>query len=308
MAINRAQLVKELEPGLNALFGLEYNQHADETGMIFDVENSDRAFEEETMLGGFGAAPTKAEGAGVTYDSAEEAWTARYTHETIALAFSLTEEAIEDNLYDKLSSRYTKALARSMVHTKNVKGAAVLNNAFNSAYTGGDGKELCATDHPLLSGGTMSNELTTAADLNETSLESALIQLSDMVDERGLKVAIQGQSLIIPPSLAFVAEKILKSELSTTLGGSSATNVNDINALRSKGMLPGGYDVNHYLTDTDAWFMKTDAPNGLKFFQRVKMKTGMEGDFETGNVRYKARERYSMGWSDPRAIFGSPGA
>ena len=307
MAINRAQLVKELEPGLNALFGLEYQQYGDETGIIFDTESSDRAFEEEVMIGGFGAAPTKGEGAGVTYDSAQEAWTARYTHETIALAFALTEEAIEDNLYDKLASRYTKALARSMAHTKNVKGAAILNNAFNSGYTGGDNKELCATDHPLLSGGTLSNELTSAADLNETSLESALIQIADMVDERGLKAAVRGMSLIIPSELSFVAERVLKSELSTTIAN-SATNVNDVNAIRSKGMLSGGYDVNHYLTDADAWFIKTDAPNGLKHFQRASMKTGMEGDFETGNVRYKARERYVFGWSDPRSIFGTPGA
>jgi len=302
MAINRAQLVKELEPGLNALFGLEYQQYGDETGIIFDTESSDRAFEEEVMLGGFGAAPTKGEGAGVTYDAAQEAWTARYSHETIALAFSLTEEAIEDNLYDKLSSRYTKALARSMAHTKNVKGASVLNNAFSSSYTGGDSTELCSTSHPLLSGGSLSNHLTTAADLNETSLESALIQIADMVDERGLKAAVRGMSLIIPSELAFVAERVLKSELRV------ATADNDINAIRSKGMLPSGYDVNHYLTDSDAWFIKTDAPNGLKHFQRASMKTGMEGDFETGNVRYKARERYSFGWSDPRAIFGSPGA
>ncbi len=302
MAINRAQLVKELEPGLNALFGLEYQQYGDETGIIFDTESSDRAFEEEVMLGGFGAAPTKGEGAGVTYDAAQEAWTARYTHETIALAFALTEEAIEDNLYDKLSSRYTKALARSMAHTKNVKGASVLNNAFSSTYTGGDSTELCSTSHPLLSGGSLSNHLGTAADLNETSLESALIEIADMVDERGLKAAVRGMSLIIPSELAFVAERVLKSELRI------ATADNDINAIRSKGMLPGGYDVNHYLTDSDAWFVKTDAPNGLKHYQRASMKTGMEGDFETGNVRYKARERYSFGWSDPRAIFGSPGA
>ena len=307
MAINRAQLVKELEPGLNALFGLEYQQYGDETKMIFDSESSDRAFEEEVMLGGFGAAPTKAEGAGVTYDSAQEAWTARYQHETIALAFALTEEAIEDNLYDKLSSRYTKALARSMAHTKNVKGASVLNNAFNSAFAGGDGKELIATDHPLLSGGVMSNELTTPADMNETSLESALIQISEMTDERGLKAAVRGLSLVIPASLAFVAERVLKSDLSTTISN-SATNVNDINALKSKGMLSGGYDVNHYLVDSDAWFIKTDAPNGLKHFQRAAMKTGMEGDFESGNVRFKARERYSFGYSDPRSIFGSAGA
>ena len=302
MAINRAQLVKELEPGLNALFGLEYSKYENQHTEIFDTENSDRAFEEEVMLSGFGQASTKAEGGGVSYDTAQEVWTARYSHETIALAFALTEEAIEDNLYDKLSSRYTKALARSMAHTKNVKGASVLNNAFSSSYTGGDSTELCSTSHPLLSGGSLSNHLTTAADLNETSLESALIQIADMVDERGLKAAVRGMSLIIPSELAFVAERVLKSELRV------ATADNDINAIRSKGMLPSGYDVNHYLTDSDAWFIKTDAPNGLKHFQRASMKTGMEGDFETGNVRYKARERYSFGWSDPRAIFGSPGA
>ena len=302
MAINRAQLVKELEPGLNALFGMEYNRYAEEHKEIFDVESSDRAFEEEVMLSGFGEAATKGEGASVSYDSASEAWTSRYQHETIALAFSLTEEAIEDNLYDKLSSRYTKALARSMRHTKEVKAANVLNNAFSSSYTGGDGKELCATDHPLMSGGSLRNEPSTAADLNETSLENALIDIAAYVDERGLKVAINGTKLIIPSQLQFVAERLMKTE------GRTATADNDINAVRNMGFLPQGYAVNHYLTDSDAWFIKTDAPNGLKMFERSPVKTAMEGDFETGNVRYKARERYSFGWSDPRAIYGSPGA
>lgn len=301
MAINRAQLLKELEPGLNALFGLEYKRYPDETTMLFDQEGSDRAYEEEVLLEGFGAAATKDEGGSVTYDSAAEAWTARYNHETIALAFALTEEAIEDNLYDKLSSRYTKALARSMVHTKNVKGAAVFNNAFTAAYAGGDGVELCGT-HTLSGGGTLANEPATATDLNETALENAYIEISKWTDERGLKTAIQPQTLIIPTDLCFVAERILKS----TLRVESADN--DLNALRSKSAIPGGYEVNHYLTDTDAWFIKTDAPNGLKRFNRVAMKTGMEGDFETGNVRYKARERYSFGWSDYRGLYGSPGS
>lgn len=302
MAINRAQLVKELEPGLNALFGMEYSRYAEEHKDIFDVESSDRAFEEEVMLSGFGEAAIKGEGAGVTYDSASEAWTSRYQHETIALAFSITEEAIEDNLYDKLSSRYTKALARSMRHTKEVKAANVLNNAFSATYTGGDGKELCATDHPLTSGGVLRNEPSVAADLNETSLENALIDIAAYVDERGLKVAINGTKLIIPSQLQFVAERLMKTE------GRTATADNDINAVRNMGFLPQGYAVNHYLTDSDAWFIKTDAPNGMKMFERSPVKTSMEGDFETGNVRYKARERYSFGWSDPRAIYGSPGA
>jgi len=301
MAINRAQLVKELEPGLNALFGLEYGQYADETTMIFDSESSDRAFEEEVMLGGFGAAVTKGEGAGVTYDTAQEAWTARYNHETIALAFALTEEAIEDNLYDKLASRYTKALARSMAHTKNVKGAAILNNGFTSGL-GGDGKVLMTTDHPLLTGGDLANEPSTATDLNETALENAFIDIAGWTDERGLRIALKPTSLCIPPALAFVAERILKSDARV------ATADNDLNALKSKGAIPGGYDVNHYLTDPDAWFVKTDAPDGLKHFERTAMKTGTEGDFETGNVRFKARTRYSFGWSDYRSIYGSPGA
>jgi len=301
MAINRAQLVKELEPGLNALFGLEYKTYADETTMIFENEGSDRAFEEEVLLGGFGEAVVKDEGGGVTYDTAQESWTARYQHETIALAFSLTEEAIEDNLYEKLSARYTKALARSMAHTKNVKGAAVLNNAFAATgYTGGDGQTLCAT-HTLLSGGTLANEPSTTADLNETSLEAAYIAIAGWKDERGLFISIKPTKLILPPDLCFVAERVLKS----TLRVESADN--DINALKSKSAIPGGYDVNHFLTDTNGWFLKTDAPNSLKQFTRARLKTGMEGDFETGNVRYKARERYSHGWSDYRGIYGSPG-
>ena len=302
MAISRSQLTKELEPGLNALFGLEYDKYDQEHLQIFDVESSDRAFEEEVMLTGFGNAETKPEGSGVNYDTAQEAWTARYTHNTIALAFAITEEAIEDNLYDKLAGRYTKALARSMANTKQIKGANVLNNGFSSSYTGGDGKELLATDHPTVTGGDFKNELTTAADLNETSLEQALVDLADMIDERGLKVAVQATKMIVPSELVFVAERLLQSQLRT------GTADNDINAVRSSGMVPGGYVVNHYLTDSDAWFLKTDAPNGLKVFERSPLKTSMEGDFDTGNVRYKARERYSFGWSDPRGIFGSPGA
>tara|TARA_R100000656_G_scaffold120755_1_gene95266 strand:- start:386 stop:1294 length:909 start_codon:yes stop_codon:yes gene_type:complete len=302
MAISRSQLAKELEPGLNALFGLEYDKYDKEHLDIFDVESSDRAFEEEVMLAGFGNAETKPEGAGVNYDTAQEAWTARYNHETIALAFAITEEAVEDNLYDKLAGRYTKALARSMNNAKQIKGANVLNNGFSSSYTGGDGKELLATDHPTVTGGDFKNELTTAADLNETSLEQALVDLADMIDERGLKVAVKATKMLIPSELVFVAERLLQSQLRT------GTADNDINAVRSSGMVPGGYVVNHYLTDSDAWFLKTDAPNGLKVFERSPLKTSMEGDFDTGNMRYKARERYSFGWSDPRGIFGSPGA
>ena len=302
MAISRSQLAKELEPGLNALFGLEYDKYDKEHLDIFDVESSDRAFEEEVMLAGFGNAETKSEGAGVNYDTAQEAWTARYSHETIALAFAITEEAVEDNLYDKLAGRYTKALARSMNNAKQIKGANVLNRGFNSSYTGGDGKELLATDHPTVTGGDFKNELTTAADLNETSLEQALVDLADMIDERGLKVAVKATKMLIPSELVFVAERLLQSQLRTGTGD------NDINALKSSGMVPGGYVVNHYLTDSDAWFLKTDAPNGLKVFERSPLKTSMEGDFDTGNMRYKARERYSFGWSDPRGIFGSPGA
>ena len=302
MAINRAQLVKELEPGLNALFGLEYDRYENEHTEIFDTENSDRAFEEEVMLSGFGQAPVKGEGSSVTYDTAQETFTARYSHETVALAFALTEEAIEDNLYDSLSSRYTKALARSMATTKQVKAANVLNNGFSTSFPGGDGKPLMATDHPTLSGGDQSNEPSTAADLNETSLENAMIDISQFVDERGIKVNVQARKLIIPPQLQFVAERVLKTP------GRVGTSDNDINAMKQMGMLPDGYTVNHYLTDTDAFFIKTDAPNGLKHFVRSPMSTGMEGDFETGNVRYKARERYSFGFSDWRGIYGSPGA
>ena len=301
MAISRMQLVKELEPGLNALFGLEYDRYENQHTEIFDTENSDRAFDEEVMLGGFANASVKEEGSGVSYDAAQETFTSRYTHETIALAFSLTEEAVEDNLYDKISTRYTKALARSMANTKQVKAAAVLNNAFNSSFAGGDGKELCATDHPILAG-TFKNELSTAADLNETSLEQALIDIADMKDERGLKIALQGTKLIIPINLQFVAERLMKSQ------GRVGTADNDINAIANMGMLPQGYVVNNFLTDTDAFFIKTDAPNGLKHFVRAPIRTAMEGDFDTGNVRYKARERYSFGFSDPRGIFGSPGA
>ena len=302
MANSRAQLVKELEPGLNALFGLEYARYENEHTEIFITESSDRAFEEEVILSGFGAAPTKSEGSAVTFDDAQEVYTARYTNETIALAFSLTEEAVEDNLYDRLSARYTRALARSMAHTKQVKAAAILNNAFDSSYTGGDGLELISTAHTLANGNTFANEPTTAADLNETSLENGLIDVSNFTDERGLKIALRGMKLVVPAQLQFIAERLLKSELRP------ATADNDINAVRSLGMVPEGYTVNHFLTDTDAWFMLTDAPNGLKHFQRTPIRTAMEGDFDTGNVRYKARERYVFGWSDPRGIYGSPGA
>jgi len=298
MAISRAQLVKELEPGLNALFGLEYKQYVNEAAEIFDTENSDRAFEEEVMLAGFANAAVKPEGQGVTFDSAQETFTARYTNETIALAFAITEEAIEDNLYDRLASRYTKALARSMANTKQVKGAAVLNNGFNSSYAGGDGKELFATDHPTLAG-TFSNELATAADLNETSLEQALIDIAAFTDERGLKIAARGMKLVIPSALQFTAERLMKSK------GRVGTADNDINAINNMGAVPEGYVVNHYLTDTSKWFIKTDVPNGLKHFTRAPLKTSMEGDFDTGNVRYKARERYVFGFSDPRGAFGS---
>ncbi len=301
MVISRMQLVKELEPGLNALFGLEYDRYENQDKEIFDSESSDRAFEEEVMLGGFANAAVKPEGQGVTYEDAQETYTARYTNETIALAFALTEEAVEDNLYDKLSTRYTKALARSMANTKQVKAANILNRAFNASFLGGDSKELCATDHPTLSG-TQKNELTTAADLNETSLEQMLIDIADMKDERGLKIALRGMKMIIPVNLQFVAERLMKS------AGRVGTADNDINAIKSMGMVPEGYVVNNFLTDTDAFFIKTDAPNGLKHFVRAPIRTAMEGDFDTGNVRYKARERYSFGWSDWRGIFGSPGA
>jgi hypothetical protein len=300
MAISRSQLVKELEPGLNALFGMEYKGYEQEHKEIYDTETSDRAFEEEVMLSGFGEAPVKTEGAGVSYDNAQEVYTSRYTHETIALAFSLTEEAVEDNLYASLASRYTKALARSMATTKQIKAAAVLNGAFTTSV-GGDGKPLCATDHPTLSGPDLRNELSTPADLSETSLEQALIDIAAFTDERGLKIAVRGLKLIIPKELQFTADRILKSTLRV------GTADNDINAIKNMGMVPQGYTVNHYLTDPDAFFIKTDAPNGMKMFERVAFKTGFEGDFDTGNVRYKARERYSFGYSDPRGIFGSPG-
>ena len=301
MAISRAQLVKELEPGLNALFGLEYKNYANEHSQIFDTENSDRAFEEEVMLSGFGNAGVKPEGSSVNYDAATETFTARYTHETLALAFSITEEAIEDNLYDRLASRYTKALARSMANAKQVKAANVLNRGFNSSYTGGDGLELFSTAHVIVSG-TEQNELSTAADLNETSLEQAMIDIAALTDERGLKIAARGTKLVIPSALQFTAERLMKSK------GRTGTADNDINAINNMGAIPEGYVVNHYLTDTSKWWIKTDVPNGLKHFMRAPLKTSMEGDFDTGNVRYKARERYVFGFSDPRGIFGSPGA
>jgi len=301
MAISRSQLVKELEPGLNALFGLEYNRYDNEAAAIFTTETSDRAFEEEVMLSGFAGAAAKSEGAMVTYDNATEVYTSRYTNETVALAFAITEEAIEDNLYDRLAARYTRALARSMAHTKQVKGATILNNMFTSG-TGGDGVVLGSASHPLASGGTFSNILATAADLSETSLEQALINIAGFVDERGLKIALQGLRMIIPKEVQFTADRILKSPLRP------GTADNDINAVRNLGMVPQGYFVNHYLADTDAWFIMTDAPNGLKHFVRAPIKTAIEGDFDTGNVRFKARERYVFGWSDPRGIFGTPGA
>lgn len=302
MAISRAQLLKELLPGLNALFGMEYGKYEDEHTQIFDSEDSDRSFEEETKLSGFSAAPVKQEGAAIEYDNAQEAWTARYNHETIAMGFSITEEAIEDNLYDSLSARYTKALARAMAYTKQVKAASVLNNGFDANVKYGDGKSLFATDHPLVSGGTNANRPTVASDLNETSLESAVIAISQWTDERGLLIAARPRKLIVPPQLMFVATRLLETELRTS------TADNDINAIKSNGSIPEGYAVNHYLTDSNAWFLKTDVPNGLKHFQRVAMQTGMDGDFDTGNSRYKARERYSFGVSDPLGMWASPGA
>ena len=302
MAISRAQLLKELLPGLNALFGLEYQKYGEQHTEIFESETSERSFEEETKLSGFGQAPVKDEGSSISYDNAQEAWTSRYTHETIALGFSITEEAVEDNLYDSLSSRYTKALARAMAYTKQTKAAAVLNNGFNSSYTGGDGVELFSTAHPLVSGGTNSNEPATASDLNETSLEAAVIQIAAWTDERGLLIAAKPKKLIIPPALQFVATRLLETE------GRVGTADNDLNAIMNNGVVPEGYTVNNFLTDDDAWFLTTDVPNGLKHFTRAAMATGMDGDFDTGNVRYKARERYSFGWSDPLGIFGSPGA
>ncbi len=299
MAITRSQLVKELEPGLNALFGLEYNRYENQHAEIYVSETSDRAFEEEVMLSGFASAPTKQEGAGVVFDQANETFTARYTHETIALAFAITEEAIEDNLYDRLAARYTRALARSMSNTKQVKAANILNNAENAAFPGGDGKPLIANNHPLATGGTFSNVLATAADLNETSLEQSLIDISSFVDERGLKIAAQGVKMIIPKELQFTAERLMKSPQRTS------TADNDINAIVSMGMVPQGYRVNNFLSDNDAYFLMTDVPNGFKMFVRAPIKTAMEGDFDTGNVRFKARERYSFGFSDPRCVFGN---
>ena len=300
MAISRSQLVKELEPGLNALFGLEYSRYENEHTEIFTQESSDRAFEEEVMLSGFASAPVKQEGAGVVFDQANETFTARYTHDTIALAFAITEEAIEDNLYDRLAARYTKALARSMSNTKQVKAASVLNNAQKATgYNGGDGKPLISNAHPLATGGTFSNVLATAADLNETSLEQSLIDIAGFVDERGLKIALSGVKMIIPKELQFTAERLMKTPLRV------GTADNDINAIANMGMLPQGYRINHFLTDTDSFFILTDVPNGLKHFVRSPIKTAMEGDFDTGNVRFKARERYSFGWSDPRCIFGN---
>ena len=302
MAISRAQLLKELLPGLNALFGLEYKSYGEEHKEIFETETSERSFEEETKLSGFSAAPVKNEGSAIAYDNGQEAWTARYNHETIALGFSLTEEAIEDNLYDSLSSRYTKALARAMAYTKQTKAAAVLNNGFDTNYDGGDGVELFSTAHPLVSGGVNSNEPATPADLSETSLEAVVIQIAAWTDERGLLIAAKPRKLIVAPSNMFVATRILETELRV------ATADNDINALKSNGSIPEGYCVNHFLTDPDAWFLTTDVPNGLKHFVRTPMATSMDGDFDTGNGRYKARERYSFGWSDPLGVFGSPGA
>ena len=302
MAISRAQLLKELLPGLNALFGLEYKRYDEEHKEIYETETSERSFEEETKLSGFSAAPVKNEGAAISYDNAQEAWTSRYNHETIALGFSLTEEAIEDNLYDSLSARYTKALARAMSYTKQVKAAAVLNNGFDSNYAGGDNVALFSSAHPLVSGGTNSNIPSVAADLNETSLENAVIQIAAWTDERGLLIAAKPVKLVVPPSLQFVATRLLETELRV------ATADNDINALKTNGSIPEGYTINHFLTDTNAWFIKTDVPNGLKHFVRTPMQTGMDGDFDTGNVRYKARERYSFGWSDPLGMYGSAGA
>ena len=302
MAVSRAQLLKELLPGLNGLFGLEYARYGEEHKEIYVTETSERSFEEETKLAGFGAAPVKNEGAAIAYDNAQEAFTARYNHETIALGFAITEEAMEDNLYDSLSARYTKGLARAMAYTKQVKAAAVLNNGFSAAYTGGDGVSLFSTAHPLTNGGTNSNRPTTGADLNETSLEAAVIQIAQWVDEKGLLIAAKPKKLIIPTALMFVATRLLETSLRV------GTTDNDINALKNNGSIPEGYTVNHYLTDVNGWYLTTDVPDGLKHFERVALDTKMDGDFDTGNVRYKARERYSFGWSDPLGMFGSPGA
>ena len=302
MAISRAQLLKELLPGLNALFGLEYKRYGEEHKEIYEQETSERSFEEETKLSGFGAAPVKSEGAAIAYDNAQEAWTARYTHETIAMGFAITEEAVEDNLYDSLSSRYTKALARAMAYTKQVKAASILNNGFNSSVAYGDGKSLFATDHPLVGGGTNSNRPASGADLNETSLEAAIIQIAAWTDERGLLIAAKPKKLVIPPALQFVATRLMETEKRV------GTADNDVSAIVTNGSIPGGYTVNHWLTDSNAFFILTDVPNGLKHFVRSPMSTGMDGDFDTGNVRYKARERYSFGVSDPLGVWGSPGA
>ena len=301
MAISRAQLLKELLPGLNALFGLEYATYGEQHKEIYETETSERSFEEETKLSGFSAAPVKNEGSAIAYDNAQEAFTARYTHVTIAQGFSLTEEAIEDNLYDSLSGRYTKALARSMAYTKQVRAASVLNTGFTAA-TGGDGQPLFSTAHPLVSGGTNSNEPAVPADLNETSLEAAVIQIAAWTDERGLLIAAKPRKLIVPPALQFVATRLLETELRV------GTADNDINALKNNGSIPEGYTVNNYLTDTNAWFLCTDVPNGMKHFVRTPLQNSMDGDFDTGNVRYKSRERYSFGFSDPLGMFGSPGA
>ena len=302
MAISRAQLLKELLPGLNALFGLEYARYGEEHKEIYETETSERSFEEETKLSGFSAAPVKNEGSAIAYDNAQEAWTTRYNHETIALGFSITEEAIEDNLYDSLSARYTKGLARAMAYTKQVKAAAVLNNGFSAMYTGGDGQALFSTAHPLVSGGTNSNTPSTQTDLNETSLEAAVIQIAAWTDERGLLIAAKPKKLIIPPALQFVATRLLETKLRV------GTNNNDINALENNGAIPDGYTINHFLTDNSGWFLTTDVPNGLKHFIRTPLSNSMDGDFDTGNVRYKSRERYSFGWSDPLGVFGSSGS
>jgi len=302
MAISRAQLLKELLPGLNALFGLQYATYGEEHKEIYETEKSERSFEEETKLSGFSAAPVKNEGSAIAYDNAQEAFTARYNHETIALGFSITEEAVEDNLYDSLSARYTKGLARAMAYTKQVKAASVLNNGFSAAYPGGDGVALFSTAHPLVSGGTNSNRPSTNSDLNETSLENAVIQIAAWTDERGLLIAAKPRKLVVPPALQFVATRLLETNLRV------GTADNDINALKNNGSIPEGYTINHYLTDTNAWFLCTDVPNGLKHFERMALTTSMDGDFDTGNVRYKARERYSFGFSDPLGVFGSPGS
>jgi hypothetical protein len=302
MAISRAQLLKELLPGLNALFGMEYARYGEEHKEIYETETSERSFEEETKLSGFSAAPVKNEGSAIAYDNAQEAWTTRYNHETIALGFSITEEAIEDNLYDSLSARYTKGLARAMAYTKQVKAAATINNGFSAAYPGGDGVALFSTAHPLVSGGTNSNRPATAADLNETSLENAVIQIAAWTDERGLLIAAKPKKLIVPPALQFVATRLLETNLRV------GTTDNDINALKNNGSIPEGYTINHYLTDTNGWYLTTDVPNGLKHFVRSPLANSMDGDFDTGNVRYKARERYSFGWPDPLGMYGSPGS